>query len=51
MTIAVDLGRKATKQKNQSSVIFQALDSCAFKAIFGHWSCHDKIRLGRADEN
>ena len=21
------------------------------KAIFGHWSCHDKNRLGRADRN
>ena len=28
-------------------VLFQALDSCACKAIFGHWSCHDKNRLGR----
>ena len=25
----------------------QALDSCACKAIFGHWSCHAKSRLER----
>ena len=25
----------------------QALDSCVCKAIFGHWSCHAKNRLGR----
>ena len=25
----------------------QRLDSCVCKAIFGHWSCHDKNRLGR----
>ena len=25
----------------------QALDSCACKAIFGHWPCHAKNRLGR----
>ena len=25
----------------------QALASCACKAIFGHWSCHAKNRLGR----
>ena len=37
--------------ENRCSVLFQALDSCAFKAIFGHWSCHDKNRVGRADEN
>ena len=28
-------------------VLFQALDSCAYKAIFRHWSCHDKNILGR----
>ena len=37
--------------ENRCSVLFQALDSCVCKAIFGHWSCHDKNRLGRADEN
>ena len=25
----------------------QALDNFASKAIFGHWSCHAKNRLGR----
>ena len=25
----------------------QRLDSCACKAIFGHWSCHDKNIFGR----
>ena len=25
----------------------QALDSCVYKAIFGHWSCHAKNRLDR----
>ena len=25
----------------------QALDSCGCKAMFGHWSCHAKNRLGR----
>ena len=34
--------------ENRCSVLFLALDSCAFKAIFGY---HDKNRLGRADEN
>ena len=25
----------------------QARDSCVCKAMFGHWSCHAKNRLGR----
>ena len=37
--------------ENRCSFLFQALDSCAFKAFFGHLSCHDKNRLGRADES
>ena len=28
--------------ENRCSLLFQALDSNACKAIFGHWSCHDK---------
>ena len=34
--------------KTDCSVLFQGPDSCACKAIFGHWSYHDKNRLGRA---
>ena len=29
--------------ENRCSVLFQALDSCACKAIFRQWSCYGKI--------
>ena len=33
--------------EKQMQCFIKALDSCACKAIFGHWSCHAKNRFRR----